>query len=130
MNNNMIAAWFLRIGLAFVFAYASIEIYVNPQNFLKYTPTFVFDLLPPDLFLFVFGGLELLLSIWILTKWKSEYAAVISVILMLGIIVFNMEHFQILFRNVAIAFGGLALLSLEAKKDHPYNGLMNAKSSD
>lgn len=121
MNHHHTASWLLRIGLAFVFAYASIEIYVNPQNFLKYTPTFIFDLVPVQTFLFIFGALELLLSIWILTKWKSEYAAVISVMLMLGIILFNMEHFQILFRNVAIAFGGLALLSLETKKDDSSN---------
>lgn len=37
--------------------------------------------------------------------------------LMIGIIAFNPEHFQVLFRNVAIAFGGLALLMLEIKQE-------------
>lgn len=115
MSNTKLAVWFLRVGLAFVFAYASYEICVNPANFLKYTPKFILDVVPHNLFLYTFGIGELFLAAWILTGWKAEYASIISVLLMVGIIVFNPEYFQILFRNVAIGFGGLALLMLEAK---------------
>jgi hypothetical protein len=117
MRNIKLAAWFLRIGFAFVFTYASIEMYVNPLNFLKYTPGFILDVFPINAFLYSFGVAELLLAVWLLTKWKSEYSSIISVMLMIGIIVFNPEHFQVLFRNVAIAFGGLALLMLETKHE-------------
>lgn len=115
MSNSKLATWFLRVGLAFVFAYASVEIYLNPQNFLKYTPSFILDIVPVNLFLYSFGVAELLLSVWLLTGWKPEYPSIISVMLIAGIVVFNMEYFQILFRNVAIAFAGLALLMLETR---------------
>ena len=115
MSYSKLAIWFLRVGLAFVFAYASAEIYMNPANFLKYTPQFVFDIIPTNAFLYTFGVAELVLAAWILTGWKAEYPAIISVMLMVGIIVSNPEYFQILFRNVAIGFGALALLMLETR---------------
>ncbi len=115
MSNNKLAVWFLRVGLAFVFAYASYEICINPANFLKYTPQFILQVVPENLFLYTFGVAELALAVWLLTGWKAEYASIISVSLMVGIIAFNPEYFQILFRNVAIGFGGLALLMLESK---------------
>lgn len=119
MNNIKVAAWFLRIGLAFVFTYASVEMCFNPQNFLKYTPAFIFNIFPVTTFLYSFGVAEFLLAIWLLTKWKSDYSSIVSVMLIVGIVAFNPEHFQILFRNVAIAFGGLALLMLETKQSTP-----------
>ena len=115
MSNNKLAVWFLRVGLAFVFAYASYEICVNPANFLKYTPKFILSIVPENMFLYTFGVAELVLAAWLLTGWKPEYPSIISVMLMVGIIVFNPEYFQILFRNVAIGFGGLALLMLETR---------------
>lgn len=115
MSNNKLAVWFLRVGLAFVFAYASYEICVNPANFLKYTPKFILSIVSENMFLYTFGVAELVLAVWLLTGWKAEYPSIISVMLMVGIIVFNPEYFQILFRNVAIGFGGLALLMLETR---------------
>ncbi len=116
MTNSNIAVWFLRVGIAFVFAYASVEIFINPQNFIKYTPQFVLDIVPLNLFLYSFAVAEVVLSVWLLAGWKPEYPSIISVVLIVGIVVCNPEYFQILFRNVAIAFAGLALLMLETRK--------------
>src|SRR6266851_1237297 len=104
MTNSKLAVWFLRVGLAFVFAYASYEICVNPANFLKYTPEFILNIVHENAFLYTFGVAELGLAVWLLIGWKPEYASIISVMLMVSIIVFNPEHFQVLFRNVAIGF--------------------------
>ncbi len=128
MRNINLAAWFLRVGLAFVFTYASIEIFVNPQIFLKYTPGFLFNVFPVNAFLYSFGVGELLLALWLLTKWKSTYSSIISVLLMIGIIAFNPEHFQVLFRNVAIAFGALALLMLETPRKEASKSNINGAS--
>jgi hypothetical protein len=113
MNQNQLAKWFLRIGMAFVLVYASVEIYVNPENFLKYVPKFMTNMVPLDLFLNSFGVIEVLLAVWLLSGWKGQYPSLLSALMMAGIVVFNMEYFQILFRNVAIGFGGLALIALE-----------------
>ena len=115
-SNNVLAKWFLRIGLAFVYVYATYEIYVHPDNFLKYVPQFIFEHIPVGLFLDLFGMAEIALAVWLLTGWKGTYPSLLSVLMMAGIVAFNMEHFQILFRNVAIGFGGLALVVLEMRK--------------
>ena len=116
-NNNETAKWLLRVGLAFVFIYASAEIYLNPANFIKYVPSFILNSVPLDLFLNLFGVIEVALAAWLLSGWKGAYPSIISVAMIVGIVVFNIEHFQVLFRNVAIGFGGLALLVLEIKKN-------------
>lgn len=113
-----IAVWLLRVGLAFVFFYASVEIFVNQENFLKYIPYFVLQIVPKDIFLPVFAVVEVVLGVWLLTGWKGQYAPLLSAFLMAGIVVFNMEYFSILFRNVAICFGSLALVVLEGSKEN------------
>jgi hypothetical protein len=118
-NKNEVAKWLLRIGLAFVFIYASVEIYINPSNFIKYIPSDILNILPLHLFLHSFGVIEVALALWLLSGWKGAYPSIISVAMIIGIVVFNMEHFQVLFRNVAIGFGGLALLVLEMTKAKP-----------
>ena len=117
MSKSKLAKWFLRAGLAFVFVYASIEIYINPDNFLKYVPEFILGIVPLDLFLLLFGVVEIVLAVWLLSGWRGFYPAMLSVLMIAGIVAFNTDHFQVLFRNVAIAFGGLALASLEMKKE-------------
>lgn len=121
MNKDLLAKFFLRIGLAFVFVYAAVEIYFHPANFLKYVPHEITDLMPVDLFLLVFGVVEIILAVWLLSGWKGQYPSLISFLMMVGIIVLNPEYFQILFRNVAIGFGSLALVVLEMAKEPAKN---------
>lgn len=113
LNNNSIAKYLLRVGLAFVYVYASIEIYLHPANFLKYIPDCILHYISKDLFLDIFGVVEIALALWLLSGWKGHVPSLLSVFFMVGIVAFNMEHFQVLFRNVAIAFGALALVVLE-----------------
>jgi hypothetical protein len=117
MKGNQLAKFFLRFGLAFVFVYAAVEIYFHPANFLKYVPDFILDQVPLDLFLLSFGIIEIALAVWLLSGWKGVYPAVMSLLMIAGIVIFNMEHFQILFRNIAIGFAALALAMLEITKD-------------
>jgi hypothetical protein len=117
MRSNQIAKYFLRAGLAFVFIYATIEIYLAPHNFIKYVPVFMMDLVPVNLFLPAFGVIELLLAFWLLSGWKGAYPSFISFCMMAGIVACNMEYFNVLFRNVAIGFGSLALVALELTKE-------------
>lgn len=105
----------LRIGLAFVYLYAAIEIHINPAGFMKYVPSQM-SIIPTDLFLLVFGIFEVLLTLWLLSGKRTEYAGMISFLLMAGIIFPNMAYFDVLFRNVAIAFASLALVALDHRK--------------
>jgi hypothetical protein len=116
MDNNRLATVLLRIGLAFVLVYASVEIYIHPENFLKYIPKLILQSVPINHFLDSFGIIEVMLAVWLLSGWKGHYPSFLCVLMMVGIVAFNMEHFNVLFRNVAIAFGGMALVFLELKK--------------
>ena len=115
MSRTSAASWFLRLGLAFVFAYAAIEVYLNPDAFLKYVPDFVQNILPANFFLPIFGGFEVFLVLWLLSPWLVRYAALVAFAMMIGIVFSNFEYFSVLFRNVAIGFAALALAVLEWK---------------
>jgi uncharacterized membrane protein YphA (DoxX/SURF4 family) len=108
------AKWLLRAGLAFVFAYAAYESFMTPDAFFRYIPDFMQSLIPTNIFLPLFGTAEIILVVWLLSDWKVKYASLIAFALMLGIVFFNFEYFNILFRNVAIASAALALYSLES----------------
>jgi uncharacterized membrane protein YphA (DoxX/SURF4 family) len=108
-----IARWLLRIGLAFVYGYASVEIYFNPGNFLKYIPPYMQSIIPLHLFLLLFAVFEIILVIWFLSGKHTEYGAAISALVMVCIIVPNLIFFSVLFRNVAIVFASLALVALD-----------------
>ena len=115
-TNINIARWLLRIGLAFVYSYAAIEIKFNPGNFLKYTPGIIETIMPIHWFLVAFSLFEILLSIWLISGKHTKYPALISFLLMAGIIIPNMTYFAVLFRNVAIALASLALFFLDSNR--------------
>jgi hypothetical protein len=109
------AKWMLRLGLAFVYGYVAVEIYLVPANFIKYIPPQVLTYLPHDQFLMIFGIFEILLTLWFISGWHTEYPALISFFAMAGIIAPNLDYFSILFRNVAIATASLSLSILDWK---------------
>ena len=111
-----IARWLLRIGLAFVYGYVSVEMFVDPSSFLKYVPQFMQQIMPLNIFMVSFGIFEILLTLWLLSGKGTEYAGIISAFLMIAIIVPNTAYFSILFRNVAIGFASLALTTLDYRR--------------
>ena len=66
-----------------------------------------------DIFLPVFGIIEGILVLWFLSGKGVKYPAILTMFLMIGIIAFNMNAFDVLFRNVSIAFSALALAILD-----------------
>jgi uncharacterized membrane protein YphA (DoxX/SURF4 family) len=108
-----LARLLLRIGLAIVFAYACFEAFLVPDVFIKYIPEFVVNIIPHDIFLPIFGVAELILTLWLLSGHRIRFAAIGSFFLMAAIVGFNPEHFNVLFRNIAIGFASLSLALLE-----------------
>ncbi len=107
------AKWCLRIGFCFIYLYAAIESQLNPDNFLKYIPEMVKNLINPSTFLLTFSVFEIFLASWFLSGIKTKYAGIISFFLMTLIIFPNFVYFSVLFRNVSIAMASLALVFLE-----------------
>ena len=115
-NHIFVARWLLRAGLAFVFLYASIEAFFNPESFIKYIPPFLEKTIPSKYFLAFFSGVEILLVFWLMSKWKVYLAAIMAFFLLIGITIFNLEYFSVLFRNVAICLAALSLAALEWRR--------------
>ena len=117
MNKNS-AVIILRWGLAFTFFYAAIASLVNPDNWIGYLPAFVGDIVPPRLALTIFSFYEIVLAALLFAGWKIRWAALLSVVTLAGITVFNLTGgtFDITFRDVGLAFAALALWELVKKE--------------
>lgn len=103
----------IRIGLAFVFFYAAFSEFLHPQKFYHYIPSFVESLFPKDIFLLTFAIYEILLALWILSRIKARISAAFATLTICMITLFNLESFEVVFRNVSILFSSLALFFLD-----------------
>ena len=110
--------FFLRVGLALVFLYAATASFLNPGAWEAYIPSFVGMIIPISLFLMGFSLYQVGLALWLLSGKYTFYAAVLGAVTLLGIIVPNIGDLDVIFRDVAIFFGAvaLALLTYQSQK--------------
>ena len=117
----------LRVGLAFAFAYPAIDAYFDPASWLGYFPHWVVNafhlvsipLKLSDVFLLHgFGVLEVLLALTILFAVRVRFPALIMSIILFTIVLTNLDasNFSVLFRDVSIACGALALVAAPPKQ--------------
>ena len=108
-----IGHFLLRAGIAGAFLYPPISAIADPIAWLGYFPAFV-QALPTDtvILLHLFGVLEMVIALWLLWGRRIRIPAVLATVLLLAIVVFNMNTFEVLFRDVAIALAALALAFL------------------
>lgn len=99
----------LRVGVAFAFLYPAIDALFDPYSWLGYFPKFMHGILPDMLLLHSFGAVEVFLAIWILSGRKIFLPSVVATIMLAAIILFNLQDFQIVFRDVSIAMMSAAL---------------------
>jgi uncharacterized membrane protein YphA (DoxX/SURF4 family) len=119
MNKLSITSLLLRIGLAIVFLYAAIASFLDPAAWTVYLPSFLSAGSSANFFLNVFSVIEILLSLWLLSGKKTQYAAGVAAIMLVGIIAANLSEFDIIFRDVGLLFAALALavMSFGQQKD-------------
>jgi uncharacterized membrane protein YphA (DoxX/SURF4 family) len=100
----------LRIGLAFSFLYPPIAALYDPISWASYFPTLL-RALPIDtvVLLHLFGVLEVVLALWILSGWRIRIPSLIACALLLGIVGVNLNQLDVLFRDLSIAATALAL---------------------
>lgn len=101
---------FLRIGLAVVFLYAAISSFISPNDWVGYLPSFVKELFPATVVLGIFSVVELVLAAWLLSGVYVRCAALLCIIMLLGIVVSNFSLLPISFRDIGLIFAALALL--------------------
>lgn len=107
-----LASFFLRAGLAVAFLYAGISAIMEPSSWAGFIPHFITIIVPASTFLMIHSVFDILLAIWLITNKLPFYAAVISALAMLAIVVFNLGALDIVFRDVAILLMAVALMSL------------------
>jgi len=116
-DRTILVSFFLRAGLAIVFLYAAISSLLQPTSWIGYIPVFVQKIIPANIFLFIHSSAEFILALWILSNKEEYYAALISAVAMLFIILFNLYALDIVFRDIAIMFSAIALALLSYGKD-------------
>jgi hypothetical protein len=100
-------AWWLRVGLGFVFAYAAVAAFLSPEAFSAYLPA------PPGMG--EPGGASMLCCLRagagraFLSGRHTHAASLAAVVTLAGIVVFNLDALDVLFRNVAVACAAAAL---------------------
>lgn len=116
-ENYPAVSFFLRAGISIAFFYAAISAFVNPNAWMGYIPVFIQNLINPGIFLYIHSAFNLILGLWLLSNKKTFYASIVSAGAMLAIIAFNINAFDIVFRDIAILFSAIALAFLTSKKE-------------
>jgi len=109
MAYTQIADIVLRVGVAFALLYPPINAFGDPNAWVGYFPQFMRGIVEDQLLLSLFGIVEVGLAFWILSGWRIWLPAFATAGLLVGIVVFNIPEFQVLFRDVALAAMSLAL---------------------
>lgn len=99
----------LRVGLAFVFLYASLSAFVDPLRFSGYMPAFLPPAFVERVCLPCFSAYEAVLAACFLAGRRLLLVSSLSALTLLGILVLNPDKFSVLFRNVAVIGAALAV---------------------
>lgn len=108
-DNVKLAAWLLRLGLAFVFLYAAVSSFQHPLEWVGYLPGFLTKTVDAHTLLKIFSIIEIVLALWLLTAKFTRYAALAAAFMLAGIIVVNPGQLLIAFRDVGLVTAALAL---------------------
>lgn len=110
-----LSSFLLRLGLAFSFAYAAADSFINPDAWIGFFPLIIRNLMTPSLLLIAFALLQAGLALWLISGKAVFYSAIFSALILFGIIIVNLGQLEIIFRDVTILFAALALAAAEAK---------------
>ncbi|MEK6809895.1 MAG: hypothetical protein AABY40_04420 [Nanoarchaeota archaeon] len=111
-----LAPFILRVALAVPFLFVAIDAALQPEAWVGFIPSFVTSILPASLVLAAHALMDFTLGLWLLSGWKTKYAAALSAINLATIIVVNLFALEIIFRDVGLLLTALALVVLEYKK--------------
>lgn len=109
---------FLRLGVAFAFLYPPINAVFDPYAWIGYFPGFLRDILPGLGVLHAFGIVEVAIGLWILSGKRVFLPSLIATVMLVVIVLFNLNDFQVIFRDLSIAFMALALAVMHRPGRH------------
>ncbi len=104
-------SWLLRLALAFAFLYPPISALKEPDAWIGYFPVFVQSLPISELVLLhMFGILEFIIGVWLLSGENLFYPTLASVIILTLIVIFNLGQMDVVFRDISLILVALALV--------------------
>ena len=111
MYENKTVDLLLRIGVSFAFIYPAISALFNPYAWIGYFPLFLTNLVPFDVFILlnIFGVVEIIIGLWILSGKKIFIPSTIAVAMLAGIVIFNLSQIDVLFRDIPIILMAIVL---------------------
>jgi hypothetical protein len=118
------APYLLRIGVASAFFYPPVAAYLNPDNWIWFVPDFVALFISKELFLNLFGIVELIIAFGLLFLKNPTIPALAASGLLVSIIVLDWQAFDVVFRDIAILLSALAIVALYYDKA---KGIMTLK---
>ena len=116
MEWNRLAVFILRLGVAFAFLYPPINAWTNPSDWIGYFPPFTRGIVPDEILLHAFGLVEIIIAVWILWGRNIFWPSLLAAAMLIGIVVFNMNNFIVLFRDVSLAAAALSLALMHAPR--------------
>ena len=110
-KNITLVEWLLRGGVAFAFLYPAVSAWFNPFAWIGYFPPFLLDILGSNdiLLLHAFGVTEIIIALWLLFGKRIFWPAVLASVYLAGIVVFNLNQMDVIFRDIAILAVAVAL---------------------
>lgn len=100
----------LRFGLAFAFLYPPLAAIADPLSWEGYFPHFLRALpIPPLVLLHGFGLIEVAIAVWVLSGRAIRLPAALAALMLLAIVAFNTNQFDVVFRDLSIATMAIAL---------------------
>lgn len=103
-------AWLLvRLGVAFAFIYAALAGFVTPDDWIGFFPSFAEKIAPAETLLLIWGIVEIIIALWILSGKHIFIPSLIAALSLAGLIATNLGAIDILFRDVTILLSACAL---------------------
>jgi hypothetical protein len=109
---NRLVDFFLRNGLALAFLYAATAQFLKPEEWMFWFPQWLGNIVDLGILIHFFSAFEIGLALWLIADRKTLYAAIVSAATLAGIVVFNLQALDLIFRDVALLFMALALAAL------------------
>ena len=110
----------LRVGVAFAFIYPAISAFFSPFVWIGYFPSFTLGIVSDPVLLHLFGAVEIIIGLWILSGKKIFLPSALATIMLIAIVVFNASQMDVLFRDLSIAAMSLALALMHYPKPQQY----------
>lgn len=111
--NIKLISLFLRLGLAFTFAYAAIDAFREPNAWISYIPSFTSQFISAKLALDLLSLAQLVLVVALLLNKYIKYCALAAFGFLLGLTIFNPSTFSVTFRDIGLALSAAALFYTE-----------------